>query len=114
MRNYQHTAFALHDRYDLLYGGNKSDAGVGSGRRRRFHINMDFASPQRCEKCTECPMSNENQELSPWGKAAGCEADHSPLTSSRSKNEWSYTPLHQYAFMTWCSVKTQGQLYIYL
>jgi len=23
-------------------------------------------------------------------------------------------PLHQYVFMAWCSVKTQGQLYIYL
>jgi len=22
-----------------------------------------------------------------------------------SKNEWSYTPLPQYAFMAWCSVK---------
>jgi hypothetical protein len=23
-------------------------------------------------------------------------------------------PLHQYAFMAWCSVKAQGQLYLYL
>jgi hypothetical protein len=36
MRTYQHTAFIVFDRYDILYGGQKSDAGVGSGRRRRF------------------------------------------------------------------------------
>jgi hypothetical protein len=36
MRTYQHTALAVLDRYDILYGGHKSDAGVGSGRRRRF------------------------------------------------------------------------------
>jgi hypothetical protein len=36
MRTYQHTAFAVLDKYDILYGGDKNDAGVGSGRRRRF------------------------------------------------------------------------------
>jgi hypothetical protein len=36
MRTYQHTAFAVLDRYDVLYDGHKSDADVGSGRRRRF------------------------------------------------------------------------------
>jgi len=36
MRTYQHTAFAVLDRYDIFYGGHKSDAGVGSGRRRQF------------------------------------------------------------------------------
>jgi hypothetical protein len=36
MRNYQHNAHAVLDKYDILYGGHKSDAGVGSGRRRRF------------------------------------------------------------------------------
>jgi hypothetical protein len=32
---------------------------------------------------------------------------------SRSKNDWSYTLTSQYAFMAWCSVKAQGQLYLY-
>jgi hypothetical protein len=36
MRTYQHIAFAVLDRYDTLYGRHKSDAGVGSRRRRRF------------------------------------------------------------------------------
>jgi hypothetical protein len=30
----------------------------------------------------------------------------------RSKDEWSYTSTPQYAFMAWCSVNTQGQLYL--
>jgi hypothetical protein len=34
MGTYQHTAFTILDRYDVLYGGHKSDAGVVSGRRR--------------------------------------------------------------------------------
>jgi hypothetical protein len=31
----------------------------------------------------------------------------------RSKNACSYTSTPQYAFMAWCSVKAQGQLYLY-
>jgi hypothetical protein len=46
MRTYRYTAFTLLDRYDILYAGQKRDAGVGSGRRCRFFIYMDFASPQ--------------------------------------------------------------------
>jgi hypothetical protein len=38
MRTYQYTAFTVLDRYDIFYGGHKSDAGVGSGRRRRFLV----------------------------------------------------------------------------
>jgi hypothetical protein len=33
---------------------------------------------------------------------------------SRSKNEWSYTSTPQYAFIAWCLVKAQGQIYLYL
>jgi hypothetical protein len=36
MRTYQYTAFTVLDRYDALYAVHKSDAGVDSGRRRRF------------------------------------------------------------------------------
>jgi len=32
----------------------------------------------------------------------------------RSKNEWSYTSTPKYAFIEWCLVKAQGQLYLYL
>jgi hypothetical protein len=42
------------------------------------------------------------------------EADNSPPSSAGVKNAWSYTSTPQYAFMAWCSVKAQGQLYLYL
>jgi hypothetical protein len=50
MRTYQHTAFTVLDRYDVLYGGHKSDAGVGSGRRRRFLDLYGFRFSTTCEK----------------------------------------------------------------
>jgi hypothetical protein len=46
-------------------------------------------------------------------KWPGREADHSPPSSAEVKNEWSYTSTPQYAFVAWCSVKAQGQLYLY-
>jgi hypothetical protein len=42
MRTYQNTAFTVLDRYDTLYAVHKSDAGVGSGRRRRFLNSYGF------------------------------------------------------------------------
>jgi len=46
MRNYQYTAFTVLDRYDILYGGYKSDTGVD------VWIGMDSASPHGCETCS--------------------------------------------------------------
>jgi hypothetical protein len=40
------------------------------------------------------------------------EADHSPPFSAEVKNAWSYTSTPQNAFMTWYSVKAQGQFYL--
>jgi hypothetical protein len=39
MRSKQHIAFKVLNKYDILYRGQKSDAGVGLGRRRRC---LDF------------------------------------------------------------------------
>jgi hypothetical protein len=36
MRTSYHIAFTVFDGYDVLYTGEETDAGVGSGRRRRF------------------------------------------------------------------------------
>jgi hypothetical protein len=36
MRTSKHIAFTVLDGYDMLYTGEETDAGVGSGRRRRF------------------------------------------------------------------------------
>jgi len=37
---------------------------------------------------------------------------HSLPSSTEIKNSWSYTSTPQYAFMTWCSVKAQGHIYL--
>jgi len=42
----------------------------------------------------------------------GREADHSPPSTAEIKNAWSYTSTLQYAFMAWCSVKAQGQVFL--
>jgi len=42
MSIYQHIAFTVLFRYGTLYAGYKSDAGVGSGRRRRFSDSYGF------------------------------------------------------------------------
>jgi hypothetical protein len=47
-------------------------------------------------------------------KRLGSEADHSPPSNTEVKNAWIYTSTPQYALMAWCSVKTQGQPYLYL
>jgi hypothetical protein len=47
-------------------------------------------------------------------KRPGREADHSPPYSAEVKNAWNYTSTPQYAFMAWCLVKAQEQLYLYL
>jgi hypothetical protein len=48
IRSIQDTATIALDRYDILYAGEKIEAGVGVS----FYIDMDFASPQRCETCS--------------------------------------------------------------
>jgi hypothetical protein len=52
--------------------------------------------------------------LSLWVKRPGREADHSPPSSNEVKNASSYTSIPQYTFIAWCSVKAQGQIYLYI
>jgi len=52
MRTCQYTAVTVLDRVDLLYGGHKSDAGVGSGRRRRFLDLYVFRFSTTFESCS--------------------------------------------------------------
>jgi len=47
-------------------------------------------------------------------KQQGLEANHSPPSSAEVKIACSYTSTPQYAFMAWCSVKAQEQLYLTL
>jgi hypothetical protein len=63
-------------------------------------------------KC-KCFWTRVPGALSLGVKRPGCEADCSPPCNAEAKNVWSYTSTSQYAFMVWCSVKAQGQLYLY-
>jgi len=47
------------------------------------------------------------------GSFPGGKADHSPPSRTKVKNAWSYTSAPQYTFLAWCSVKAQGQLYLF-
>jgi hypothetical protein len=57
-------------------------------------------------------LYNGYQGVSLNVKQLGHEADHSLPSIAEVKNVWSYTSSPQYAFMAWCSVKAQGQLYL--
>jgi hypothetical protein len=46
-------------------------------------------------------------------KWPGCEVDHLHLVP-RSRMRGTIPPLSQYAFRAWCSLKAQGQLYLYI
>jgi hypothetical protein len=63
---------------------------------------------------TQPPIQWLPGALSLGVKRPGRETDHSPPSSAEIKNAWSYTSTLQYAFMTWCLVKAQGQRYITL
>jgi hypothetical protein len=83
------------------------------GRDWEFHPSPPLG-PHRLW-CPSSLLSNDYQGLFPWGeKRPWREADHSPPSSAEVRNAWNYTSTSQYAFIAWCSVKAQGQLYLYL
>jgi hypothetical protein len=47
-----------------------------------FYINMDFASPQRFDMCTQPPIQWESGALSLGVNGPGREAEHSPSSSA--------------------------------
>jgi hypothetical protein len=64
---------------------------------------------------TQSPIQRVPGALSLRVKRPGREANQSPpylLLGPRMR--WAIPPLPQYAFTVWCSVKAQGQLYLYL
>jgi hypothetical protein len=54
---------------------------------------------------TQPPIQWVPGALSLGVKRLGHEADHSPPSSAKVKNVWSYTSTPQYFFMAWCLVK---------
>jgi hypothetical protein len=85
MRTSQNTAFAVHDRCDTLYGGYKSDAGVGSGRRRWFLDLYGFRFSTTLWNVYQPPFQLEPGALSLGIKQLGREADHLPPSSAEVK-----------------------------
>jgi len=54
-------------------------------------------------------LSNGYQEVFPWRvggvKQLAYEADHSPPSSAKVMNVWSYTPTLPCIFLAWCLIK---------
>jgi len=55
---------------------------------------------------TPPPIQWVTEALSLGVKRPGSEADHSPPSSAKVKNAWTYTSTPQHAFMVRCSVKS--------
>jgi hypothetical protein len=60
---------------------------------------------------TQPPIQRIPGALSLGVKRLWLGADNLPPPSAEVKNAGSYTSTPQYAFMAWCSVKAQGQIY---
>jgi hypothetical protein len=73
-----------------------------------------FSTPPRPDRRWGPPslLSNEYQGLFPSGQSGrGAKLTTHLHPVPRSKNVWRYTSTPQYAFIAWCSVTAQGQLY---
>jgi hypothetical protein len=82
--------------------------------RDSFTFTLPFTKvSRRTLGLTQPPIQWVSGAISLGVKRPGGEADHSPPTSAKNKNAWSYTSTPQYAFMAWCSIKAQGQIYLY-
>jgi len=61
---------------------------------------------------TQPPNQWVLEDLKPGVKRPGHEADNSPQTSAGIKNPWSYSSIHPYVFMAWCSVMPTDCTYL--
>jgi hypothetical protein len=106
--------------------GQSSDSSVGialgyglddRGSRVRFPARAgNFSLHHRVQNCFGAhPTYPMGTRVSfPGVKRSGREDDHSPPSSAEVKVRGGIPPLPQHAFMAWCLVKAQGQLYLYL
>jgi hypothetical protein len=90
--------------YILILNSRDSSVGIvtklgagrsGSDSRQSLGIFL-FATASRLDLWpTQPPTQWVAGALSPGVKQTGCEADHSPPSSSEVKNAWSYTATHR-------------------
>jgi hypothetical protein len=62
---------------------------------------------------TQPPIQWIPGALSLGVKQLGHEADHSPPSSAKVNNSWSYTSTPQYIFVAWCLVKHRDNFTLY-
>jgi hypothetical protein len=80
---------------------------LGFDSRRGLGIFLFTTASRTALGPSQPPMQWVPGALSLGVKRPVREADHSHLVP-KSKNEWSYTSVPQYAFMAWCSTKSTG------
>jgi hypothetical protein len=73
-----------------------------------------LSSPQRPDWLWGQPASYPMGTGGRGVKRSLCEVNHSPSSSAKIKNVWSYTFTPPYVCMAWCLVKYQGRIYFYL
>jgi hypothetical protein len=116
--------FSIRDAYRIYVRCvTRSGAGIAQWYRAglragwlevRVPVGSANLSPQRPDRLWGTPslLSNGSQGLFRWGGSGrGVKLIPHLHLVPRSRMCGVIPPLHQYAFMTWCSVKAQGQLY---
>jgi hypothetical protein len=96
----------------IALGYGVDDQGFGSQQGQGIFIFSTVYRPALGP--TQHPNQWVPETLSLGVKQSEHEADHSFPSSAKVKMHGAITPLPQYAFMLWCSVKAQGHLYLYL
>jgi hypothetical protein len=84
---------------------------LGFDFRRGLEILFTTAS-RTALKPTQPPIHWVPGALSLGVKRPEREADHSPPSNAEVEESGAIPLIPQYAFMFWCSVKAQGQIYV--
>jgi hypothetical protein len=107
----RHFVFYMEEKISgIALGYGLEDRGFES--RQRLGILLVTTASRPALGPTHPPIQWVRGALSLGVKRPECEADCTPPSSAEVRNEWSYTSFSQFAFMAWCSVKAQGQLYL--
>jgi hypothetical protein len=75
------------------------------GFNSQLGIFLSTTTSRKALEPTQPPIQWVPEALSLEVKHLGHGADHSPPSSAKVKNVWSYTSISQYVFMAWCLVK---------